>query len=277
MTWDGTTQRLYVNGVQVGTQAVGGTLVNSAGALRFGGNNVWSEWFSGALDEIRIYDRALSQAEVQSDMTTPVTCSGTPPPQPALSVSRTTMAFTATQGGAEPGRADVRHHEHRRRHAQLHRERVRLVAHRRTGERQRPGRSHRHGLDRRPRARHLHGAGHVTAAGATGSPKTIDVTLTVNAAQPVLSVTPGSLSFSATAGGANPAAQTLSVTNTGGGTLNCTASDDQPWLAVTPRRRHRAGLAVGHRQRERPRRGHLHRHRHRHGRRAHRDRRRRSP
>ena len=48
MTWDGTTQRLYLNGVQVASQAVGGTLVNSAGALRFGGNNVWSEWFSGA-------------------------------------------------------------------------------------------------------------------------------------------------------------------------------------------------------------------------------------
>ena len=102
MTWDGTTQRLYLNGVQVASRAVGGTLVNSAGALRFGGNNVWSEWFSGALDEIRIYNRALTQGEVQGDMATPVTCSGTPPPQPALSVSRTTMAFTATQGGANP-------------------------------------------------------------------------------------------------------------------------------------------------------------------------------
>ena len=35
-------------------------------------------------------------------MTTPVTCSGTPPPPPALAVSRTSMAFTATQGGANP-------------------------------------------------------------------------------------------------------------------------------------------------------------------------------
>ena len=40
--------------------------MNSAGALRFGGNNVWSEWFSGQLDEIRIYDRALTQAELQT-------------------------------------------------------------------------------------------------------------------------------------------------------------------------------------------------------------------
>ncbi len=73
--------------------------MNSAGALRFGGNNVWSEWFSGALDEIRIYNRALTQAEVQGDMATPVTCSGTPPPQPALSVSRTTWPSRPPRAG----------------------------------------------------------------------------------------------------------------------------------------------------------------------------------
>ncbi len=53
-----------------------GTLPNSAGVLRFGGNGVWSEWFAGRLDEIRIYDRALTQAELQTDMTKPVTASG---------------------------------------------------------------------------------------------------------------------------------------------------------------------------------------------------------
>ena len=74
--------------------------MNSAGALRFGGNSVWSEWFSGQLDEIRVYDRALTQTELQSDMTAPVTCTGTPPPQPALAVSKTSLSFTATQGGA---------------------------------------------------------------------------------------------------------------------------------------------------------------------------------
>ena len=73
----------------------------------------------------------------------------------------------------------------------------------------------------------------VTSSGTQGSPKQIPVTLTV-AAAPALSVTPASLSFSATAGGASPAAKTLSVANTGGGTLSFTASDDAPWLSVTP-------------------------------------------
>ena len=44
--------------------------------LRFGGNGVWSEWFAGRLDEIRIYDRALTQTELQNDMIAPVTASG---------------------------------------------------------------------------------------------------------------------------------------------------------------------------------------------------------
>jgi hypothetical protein len=51
---------------------------------------------------------------------------------------------------------------------------------------------------------------------------------------PTIGVNPGSLSFTATAGGANPAGQTLSITNTGGGTLNWTASSNQTWLAVSP-------------------------------------------
>ena len=103
MTWDGATQRLFVNGNQVATRAVSGTLVNSAGALRFGGNGVWSEWFAGRLDEIRVYDRTLTQAELQADMTRPVTCTGSQPPQPpALAVSKSTLSFTATAGGASP-------------------------------------------------------------------------------------------------------------------------------------------------------------------------------
>ena len=49
-----------------------------------------------------------------------------------------------------------------------------------------------------------------------------------------LAVTPATLSFTATAGGANPAGRTLSVANTGGGTLSFTASTDAPWLSVSP-------------------------------------------
>ena len=53
------------------------------------------------------------------------------------------------------------------------------------------------------------------------------------AAAPVLSVSPTSLSFAATQRGAGPAAQTLSVVNTGGGSLPFTASASAPWLTVS--------------------------------------------
>src|SRR4029453_13468134 len=68
LTWDGTTLRLWLNGAQVASRAVSGTLPNSAGPLRFGGNNVWSEWLAGRVDEIRVYGRALTQSELQADM-----------------------------------------------------------------------------------------------------------------------------------------------------------------------------------------------------------------
>jgi hypothetical protein len=52
---------------------------------------------------------------------------------------------------------------------------------------------------------------------------------------PVLSVSPPSLSFSATTGGSNPQSQTINVTNSGLGTLNFTAASDSPaWLNVSP-------------------------------------------
>ena len=75
----------------------------------------------------------------------------------------------------------------------------------------------------------------MTATGAGGSPKTIPVTLTVDPpTPPSLSVTPASLSFTATEGGANPAAKTLSVSNTGGGSMDWTASETATWLSLSP-------------------------------------------
>ena len=60
----------------------------STGALRIGGNSIWGEWFSGQIDEVRVYDRALSAAEVAGDRDTPV--GGAPPADttaPAVSVT----------------------------------------------------------------------------------------------------------------------------------------------------------------------------------------------
>lgn len=51
---------------------------------------------------------------------------------------------------------------------------------------------------------------------------------------PTIGVSPTSLSFTAAVGGSNPANQTISITNTGGGTLNWAASDNATWLTLSP-------------------------------------------
>ena len=75
-TFDGSIQRLFLNGVQIAALAGFGSLIQTTGALRIGGNSLWGEYFSGALDDMRIYNRALSTTEIQTDMNTPVA----PPP-----------------------------------------------------------------------------------------------------------------------------------------------------------------------------------------------------
>ena len=71
-TWDGATLRLYVNGTLRASTVLGGTLPNSAGALRIGGNTVWNEWFAGAIDEVRAYNRTLTPTEITTIKDRPV-------------------------------------------------------------------------------------------------------------------------------------------------------------------------------------------------------------
>ncbi|MCP9447742.1 MAG: hypothetical protein NNA22_09255 [Nitrospira sp.] len=51
---------------------------------------------------------------------------------------------------------------------------------------------------------------------------------------PVISVNPTSLSFTVVQGSGNPSPQTLTISNTGGGTLTWSSSDNAPWLTHTP-------------------------------------------
>ena len=78
-TYDGTNLRFYVNGVLVATKATSGAMPNTANALHIGGNAVWGEYFSGLIDEVRIYNRALSASELDLDMKSAVVGSEPPP------------------------------------------------------------------------------------------------------------------------------------------------------------------------------------------------------
>jgi len=71
-TYDGASLKLYVNGQLVRSQAVSGPIATSTGPLRIGGNGIWNQYFEGRIDEVRIYNRALSESEIQVDMNTAV-------------------------------------------------------------------------------------------------------------------------------------------------------------------------------------------------------------
>ncbi|MFF0866600.1 LamG-like jellyroll fold domain-containing protein [Nonomuraea sp. NPDC003560] len=88
VTHDGTTARLYVNGQQVAQKAVG-ALEDSGGALQIGANTNWGEYFGGAIDELRIYNRAQTAAEIQSDMQIPIGAPPTPTPTPTPTTTPT--------------------------------------------------------------------------------------------------------------------------------------------------------------------------------------------
>jgi glucose/arabinose dehydrogenase/chitodextrinase len=83
-TYDGSTLHLYVNGVLVASQAQTGALQQSGLPLHIGGDTYSGEFFTGRIDEVRIYNRALSPSEIQNDMTTPVHVAAVPAVNPAL-------------------------------------------------------------------------------------------------------------------------------------------------------------------------------------------------
>ncbi|MGB9561394.1 MAG: LamG domain-containing protein, partial [bacterium] len=59
LTYNGTTMKLYINGAQANSQSLSGAITTNSNNLIIG------EKFTGRIDEVRIYDRALSAAEIR--------------------------------------------------------------------------------------------------------------------------------------------------------------------------------------------------------------------
>ena len=71
-TYDGSTLRLYVNGTQVASTAHTGAIATSTNPLQIGGDSLYGQYFAGMIDDVRVYNVALSAAQIQTDETTPV-------------------------------------------------------------------------------------------------------------------------------------------------------------------------------------------------------------
>jgi hypothetical protein len=72
VTYDGTMLRLFVNGDEVSSRATSGLILKTPDPLWIGGNHPYGEFFEGLIDEVRIYDRALSRSAVRAEMSTPI-------------------------------------------------------------------------------------------------------------------------------------------------------------------------------------------------------------
>ncbi|MGR9108895.1 MAG: LamG-like jellyroll fold domain-containing protein, partial [Gammaproteobacteria bacterium] len=96
-TFDGLYQRLYINGVEVATRSENGPIITSTGNLRIGGNSIWGEYFDGYIDEVRIYNRALSATEVTNNLSSPVIPA--PAPAPAGNLQGLVAAYGFDEAG----------------------------------------------------------------------------------------------------------------------------------------------------------------------------------
>lgn len=70
-TWDGTTAKLYINGVEVASSNsfVGPGLIATSNSLTIGNNSI-NEEFTGVIDEVRIWNTTRSAGEISTNMAT---------------------------------------------------------------------------------------------------------------------------------------------------------------------------------------------------------------
>ncbi|MDP3772567.1 MAG: LamG-like jellyroll fold domain-containing protein [bacterium] len=85
--------KAYLNGALKGQANTG--VWSSSDLIRIGGRNGTTQYFTGSLDDVRIYNRALSQSEIQADMAAPL---GTAP----LVISYEIKKDTATLANLAP-------------------------------------------------------------------------------------------------------------------------------------------------------------------------------
>jgi len=78
-TWDGATIRLFIDGNADASMDCAGTLSPNDAPLFIGARGGSGRFVTGALDEIKIYNYALSEAEILADMDSPVSSAAVEP------------------------------------------------------------------------------------------------------------------------------------------------------------------------------------------------------
>jgi hypothetical protein len=129
-TYDGTTQRLYVNGAQVASAALTGPATVTPSTLDIGSWNGSSEFFNGTIDDVSVYNKALTATRVSAHYTagkgttaaTTTTSTSTTTTSSTRTVAAATLPSRQTTGSTRPHKPRKKHHrakrckKHRRHH-----------------------------------------------------------------------------------------------------------------------------------------------------------------
>jgi RHS repeat-associated protein len=97
-SWDGQTIKLYVNGTLAASKAMTGPILTSDRPLRIGGTEVFGPdlYFDGLIDEVRVYNRALSAQEIETDRDVAVATQMEP--SAGEPVATTTYGYSSSTG-----------------------------------------------------------------------------------------------------------------------------------------------------------------------------------
>jgi len=68
VVFNGTQAQFYVNGTLAATRPVPATITARGNQLRIGADANTQQFYKGAIDDLRVYKRALTASEVQADM-----------------------------------------------------------------------------------------------------------------------------------------------------------------------------------------------------------------
>src|SRR3989344_5578210 len=101
-TYDGSIVSIYKDGILLSSSAASAVTYSDSGAnIKIGRRDEGGGglYFPGLIDDLRIYNRALTEAESQTDMNTPVGGT-TPPPAAAPTVSLSASPTSITSGGS---------------------------------------------------------------------------------------------------------------------------------------------------------------------------------
>jgi outer membrane protein assembly factor BamB len=99
-TFNGTLAEIYVNGNLVGSQS-SGYLAYTGQSLRIGNNPATGLWFNGVIDEVKVYNRALSAQEVWAEYSGQLSVSISPS-SVNMDVGQSQVFTCTVSGGTSP-------------------------------------------------------------------------------------------------------------------------------------------------------------------------------